>query len=98
MSQMEALDAMKALAAKNTLYSLTLRGAGCYDHFIPPIVSRIAAKEEFVTAYTPYQAEMSQGVLQSIFEYQSLMCELTGMDAGNASVYDGATRPRPRPP
>lgn len=91
MSQMEALDAMKALAAKNTLYSLTLCGAGCYDHFIPPIVSRIAAKEEFVTAYTPYQAEMSQGVLQSIFEYQSLMCELTGMDAGNASVYDGAT-------
>lgn len=91
LSQMEALAEMKALAGQNASYSLTLRGAGCYDHFIPPIVSRIAAKEEFVTAYTPYQAEMSQGVLQSIFEYQSLMCELTGMDAANASVYDGAT-------
>ncbi|MEG0741383.1 MAG: aminomethyl-transferring glycine dehydrogenase, partial [Clostridia bacterium] len=91
MSQMEALADMKRIASKNTPYALTLRGAGCYDHFIPPIVSRIAAKEEFVTAYTPYQAELSQGVLQSIFEFQSLICELTGMDASNASVYDGAT-------
>ncbi|MEG0492633.1 MAG: aminomethyl-transferring glycine dehydrogenase subunit GcvPA [Clostridia bacterium] len=91
MSQLEALNAMTALANQNTSFSLTLRGAGCYDHFIPPIVSRIAGKEEFVTAYTPYQAELSQGLLQSIFEYQTLMCELTGMDVSNASVYDGAT-------
>ena len=91
MSQMEVLSAMKAMAAQNQSYHLTLRGAGCYDHFIPPIVSRLASKDEFVTAYTPYQAEMSQGVLQSIFEFQSLMCELTQMDASNASIYDGAT-------
>ncbi len=91
LSQMETLAAMKALADQNKSYRLTLRGAGCYDHFIPPIVSRVAAKEEFVTAYTPYQAEMSQGILQSIFEFQSLICELTQMDASNASVYDGAS-------
>ena len=91
MSQMEALSAMKKMADANQPYSLTLRGAGCYDHFIPPVVSRLASKDEFVTAYTPYQAEMSQGLLQSIFEYQSLMSELTQMDAGNASIYDGAT-------
>lgn len=90
-SQMEVLADMRALAAQNTLYSLTLRGAGCYDHFIPPLVTRLSGKEEFVTAYTPYQAELSQGVLQSIFEFQTLICELTQMDASNASVYDGAT-------
>jgi len=90
-SEMEALEAMKKLARLNHPYCLTLRGAGCYDHFIPPIVSRLAAKDEFVTAYTPYQAEMSQGILQSIFEFQSLICELSGMDASNASLYDGAT-------
>jgi len=91
LSQMAALAAMENIAERNKRYRLTLRGAGCYDHFIPPVVSRMAAKEEFVTAYTPYQAEMSQGVLQSIYEYQSLICELTQMDASNASVYDGAT-------
>lgn len=91
LSQMEVLGAMKALAARNKSYRLTLRGAGCYDHFIPSVVSRVAAKEEFVTAYTPYQAEMSQGILQSIFEFQSLMCELSQMDVSNASVYDGAS-------
>ncbi len=91
LSQMETLAAMQELAGQNQSYRLTLRGAGCYDHFIPPVVSRVATKEEFVTAYTPYQAEMSQGILQSIFEFQSLMCELTQMEASNASVYDGAT-------
>ena len=91
LSQMETLSSMKRLAALNKQYALTLRGMGCYDHFIPPIVARLAAKDEFVTAYTPYQAELSQGVLQSIFEFQTLMCELTGMDTCNASVYDGAT-------
>lgn len=91
MSQMETLQAMQALAAENTQYRLTLRGAGCYDHFIPPIVPQLANKKEFLSAYTPYQAELSQGVLQAIFEYQTLICELTGMDASNAGVYDFAT-------
>ena len=89
--QLETQRAMEALAARNTPYRLTLRGAGCYDHYIPPLVSQIAGKEEFRTAYTPYQAELSQGILQGIFEYQTLICELTGMDASNAGVYDGAT-------
>lgn len=91
LSQMEVQNAMEALADKNLRYALTLRGAGSYDHYIPPIVTRVTSKEEFVTAYTPYQAELSQGVLQSIFEYQTMICELTGMDVSNASVYDGAT-------
>lgn len=91
LSQMDTLAEMEQLADQNTRYRLTLRGAGCYDHFIPPLVSQIAGKEEFVTAYTPYQAEMSQGILQAIFEYQTLICELTGMAASNAGVYDGAT-------
>ena len=90
-SQLEILRDLEALAAQNTPFRLTLRGAGCYDHFIPPLVRQIVSKEEFVTAYTPYQAELSQGILQSIFEYQTLVCELTGMDASNAGVYDGAT-------
>ncbi len=91
LSQMETLQAIEDLAAQNTKYRLTLRGAGCYDHFIPPIVPQLANKKEFLSAYTPYQAELSQGVLQAIFEYQTLICELTGMDASNAGVYDFAT-------
>ena len=91
MSELEVRRAVSAMADKNTVFSTVLRGAGAYDHVIPSIVSYIPAKEEFLTAYTPYQAEMSQGVLQSIFEYQTMICELTGMDVSNASVYDGAT-------
>ena len=90
-SELEVRRALEKLAAQNTRFSTILRGAGAYDHYIPSAVSRIAAKEEFVTAYTPYQAEISQGVLQSIFEFQTMICELTGMDAANASVYDGAS-------
>lgn len=90
-SEMEAEAAMRAMAEMNVLYPTVLRGAGIYDHYIPSIVDTVAGKEEFVTAYTPYQAEISQGVLQSIFEYQTMICELTGMDASNASVYDGAS-------
>ena len=90
-SELEVSRAMTAMAEKNTLFFTVLRGAGAYDHYIPSIVKYIPAKEEFLTAYTPYQAEMSQGVLQSIFEYQTMICELTGMDVSNASVYDGAT-------
>ena len=90
-SELEVRSAMSKMAAKNTVFSTVLRGAGAYDHYIPSIVKYIPAKEEFLTAYTPYQAEISQGVLQSIFEYQTMIAELTGMDASNASVYDGAT-------
>ena len=91
MSELEVGRALSAMAAKNKAYATILRGAGAYDHYIPSIVKYIPAKEEFLTAYTPYQAEMSQGLLQSIFEYQTMICELTGMDVSNASVYDGAT-------
>ncbi len=91
MSELEVGRAVAAMAAKNKVFSTVLRGAGAYDHFIPSIVKYIPAKEEFLTAYTPYQAEMSQGILQSIFEYQTDICEITGMDVSNASVYDGAT-------
>ena len=91
MSELEVRSKMEALAAENKVYRTILRGAGAYDHYIPSIVKYIPAKEEFLTAYTPYQAEMSQGILQSIFEYQTMICQLTGMDVSNASVYDGAT-------
>ena len=90
-SEFEALEQMKQLAKQNRVFDAIFRGAGAYWHHIPAVVSRVAAKEAFVTAYTPYQPEISQGILQTIFEYQTMLCELTGMDAGNASVYDGAT-------
>ena len=89
-SEMEAVTRLEEIAEKNVRFKSVFRGAGAYRHYIPSIVRTITSKEEFVTAYTPYQAEISQGVLQSIFEYQTQMCELTGMDASNASVYDGA--------
>ncbi len=90
-SELEVSQIMSELAGKNVVYQHIYRGAGAYHHYIPSIVKTVTSKEEFVTAYTPYQAEISQGVLQSIFEYQTQICELTGMDVSNASVYDGAT-------
>ncbi|MBC8532724.1 aminomethyl-transferring glycine dehydrogenase subunit GcvPA [Yeguia hominis] len=90
-SELETRRAMEALAAENRVFPHIFRGAGAYCHYIPAVVRQIPAKEEFLTAYTPYQAEISQGVLQSIFEYQTMICELTGMDVSNASVYDGST-------
>lgn len=90
-SEMEAYSLLEDLASKNKQYRAIFRGAGAYDHYIPAIVHRVVSKETFLTAYTPYQAEISQGVLQSIFEFQSMICALTGMDVSNASVYDGAT-------
>lgn len=90
-SEFEALAKMQALADENIQFKTILRGAGAYKHYIPSVVTHLASREEFVTAYTPYQAEISQGILQSIFEYQTMICELTGMDVSNASVYDGAT-------
>ncbi|MDO5119082.1 MAG: aminomethyl-transferring glycine dehydrogenase subunit GcvPA [Coriobacteriales bacterium] len=91
LSELEVVSHMEALANENVRFGTVLRGAGAYRHHIPAIVKTVTSKEEFVTAYTPYQAEISQGVLQSIFEYQTQICELTGMDVSNASVYDGAT-------
>lgn len=91
LSELELGQKMAALAGKNRVFTKVFRGAGAYRHYIPSIVKTVTTKEEFLTAYTPYQAEISQGVLQSIFEYQTQICELTGMDVSNASVYDGAT-------
>lgn len=91
MAESEVLSRLTGISRRNKVFGSVFRGAGIYDHYIPAIVEYIAAKEEFVTAYTPYQPEISQGVLQSIFEYQTMICELTGLDVSNASVYDGAT-------
>lgn len=91
LSELEVRRKVSAMAAKNRVYPTVLRGAGAYRHFIPAVVKSVASREELVTAYTPYQAEISQGILQSIFEYQTMICALTGMDVSNASVYDGAT-------
>lgn len=90
-TELEVRKKMTGTAEKNLVFQSIFRGCGAYHHYIPSIVKQVISKEEFVTAYTPYQAEISQGVLQSIFEYQTMICELTGMEVSNASVYDGAT-------
>lgn len=91
MSELEVGRYVGGMADKNIRFKTIFRGAGAYRHYIPSVVKSITGKEEFVTAYTPYQAEISQGILQSIFEFQTMICQLTGMDVSNASVYDGAS-------
>ncbi len=93
LSEPELVAHLEALAARNvdTGRELSFLGAGIYDHYVPAVVDAVLQRGEFLTAYTPYQPEMSQGVLQTIFEYQTAICELTGMDVSNASGYDGTT-------
>jgi glycine cleavage system P protein (glycine dehydrogenase) subunit 1 len=93
LSEPEIVAHLTELAERNvdTGRELSFLGAGIYDHYVPAVVDAVLARGEFLTAYTPYQPEMSQGVLQAIFEYQTVICELTGMDVSNASGYDGTT-------
>jgi glycine dehydrogenase subunit 1 len=93
LSELELVSSISELAAKNAHsgVELSFLGAGIYDHYVPSVVDVLLSRGEFLTAYTPYQPEMSQGVLQAIFEYQTVICELTGMDVANASGYDGTT-------
>jgi len=93
LDEMSLREHLTALAAANRCASETacFLGFGAYDHYIPALVDRLAARGEFVTAYTPYQPEASQGALQAFFEFQTMVCQLTAMDISNASLYDGAT-------
>ena len=91
LSELEVREAVTAMAEKNKVFKTVLRGAGAYRHFIPSVVKSVTSREELLTCYTPYQAEISQGVLQGTFEFQTMICELTGMDVSNACVYDGGT-------
>ena len=93
LGEMELARELKALSRKNINVSqkICFLGAGAYNRFIPSVVKHMISRSEFYTAYTPYQPEISQGILQAIYEYQTMICHLTGMDAANASMYDGAT-------
>ncbi len=93
LSEQELVEHLAELASRNvhTGIELSFLGAGIYDHYVPAVVDAVLSRGELLTAYTPYQPEMSQGVLQAIFEYQTAICELTGLDVSNASGYDGTT-------
>jgi glycine dehydrogenase subunit 1 len=92
LSETELLERFESMAAKNSAARrLSFLGAGAYQHYAPTIIDSLIQRSEFFTAYTPYQPEISQGTLQAIFEFQTLVCQLTGMDVANASMYDGST-------
>jgi glycine dehydrogenase subunit 1 len=96
LSETETLSYFRHLAERNTTRltgerMVSFLGAGAYDHFIPTVIDTLISRSEFYTSYTPYQPEISQGTLQGIFEFQTMICELTGMDVSNASLYDGST-------
>ena len=93
MGEVELAAHLSGLAGRNldAGRAVSFLGGGCYDHYVPAIVDAVVSKPAFFTAYTPYQAEASQGTLQAVYEYQSMICALTGMQVSNASMYDGAT-------
>jgi glycine dehydrogenase subunit 1 len=90
-AESEIIDHFKRAGAKNAVGYTSFLGAGCYRHYRPVIIDSLVQRGEFLTSYTPYQAEITQGTLQAIFEFQTMICELTGMDVANASMYDGST-------
>jgi glycine dehydrogenase subunit 1 len=90
-SEFEVLRDIEKIASKNRMFDSTFRGAGCYKHLIPEVVKHLSSLNGFVTSYTPYQAEISQGSLQAIFEYQTEICDLFDMEVSNSSVYDGGS-------
>src|SRR5579872_621713 len=90
-SEYEIVDYFQARAAENSNGYASFLGAGVYKHFRPVLVDTVVSRGEFLTSYTPYQAEISQGTLTSIFEFQTMLCQLTGMEVANASMYDGST-------
>src|SRR5487761_432691 len=91
MAESEIVDWFRERSRENGDGFTTFLGAGAYYHYRPVIIDSLISRGEFLTAYTPYQAEVSQGTLQSIFEFQTMICELTGMEVANASMYDGST-------
>src|SRR6185295_15532662 len=91
MSETELLEYFRRLASANAVDYQSFLGGGAYSHFIPVIIDSLISRAEFFTAYTPYQPELSQGTLQYTFEFQTMICQLTGMEVANASLYDGST-------
>src|SRR5438445_11244417 len=91
LSEMEIIDYFRARAAENSCGYTSFLGAGVYNHLRSVVTDSLIQRGEFLTSYTPYQAEISQGTLQAIFEFQTLMCQLTGMEVANASMWDGST-------
>src|SRR5512143_308797 len=91
LSELELVRTIDALGAKNAAGHVSFLGGGAYEHFIPTVVDYLSSRGEFVSPYTPYQPEVSQGTLQLMFEFQTLVCQITGLDIANDSLYDGST-------